>query len=50
MPELPEVETIVRELAPRIRGRRILSAEILHPRIARYCREDLSATLASLSS
>ena len=41
MPELPEVETIVRELAPRIRGRRIISAEILHPRTSRYSHHDV---------
>lgn len=46
MPELPEVETIVRELAPRITGRHILSAEILHLRIVRYCAADLSQRLA----
>lgn len=46
MPELPEVETIVRELAPRLRQRRIVVAEILHPRVTRYSRHDvaLSAT------
>jgi formamidopyrimidine-DNA glycosylase len=43
MPELPEVETIVRELAPKVRGRRIVSAEILHPRSARYSRHDIAA-------
>jgi formamidopyrimidine-DNA glycosylase len=43
MPELPEVETIVRELRPRLTGRHIAAAEILHPRIARFCREDISA-------
>lgn len=45
MPELPEVETIVRELAPRLQGRHIVSAEILHPRIARHSSEDISVTL-----
>jgi formamidopyrimidine-DNA glycosylase len=43
MPELPEVETIVRALAPRIQGRRILSAEILHPRTVRLSRHDVAA-------
>jgi formamidopyrimidine-DNA glycosylase len=33
MPELPEVETIARTLAPQIRGRKITSAAILHPRV-----------------
>jgi formamidopyrimidine-DNA glycosylase len=42
MPELPEVETIVRSLQPRIRGRRIVSAEILHPRIVRYSKHDVA--------
>ena len=32
MPELPEVETIRRQLAPLVVGRRITSAEILDPR------------------
>ncbi len=32
MPELPEVETIRRQLAPRVEGRRIDRAEILDPR------------------
>ena len=35
MPELPEVETIVRGLAPRLAGRRILAVEFLCPRIVR---------------
>lgn len=42
MPELPEVETIVRALAPQLRGRHILSAEILHPRIVRHSAEDVA--------
>ena len=46
MPELPEVETIVRELAPRIQGRHIVSAEILHPRAARYSKYDISVHAA----
>jgi formamidopyrimidine-DNA glycosylase len=46
VPELPEVETVVRELRPRLVNRRILSAEILHPRIARYCQLDMSSVLA----
>jgi formamidopyrimidine-DNA glycosylase len=32
MPELPEVETIRRQLAPHVEGRRIVRAEILDPR------------------
>ena len=45
MPELPEVETIVRELAPRIVGRHILSAEVLHPLIVRYSKVSLPERL-----
>jgi formamidopyrimidine-DNA glycosylase len=45
MPELPEVETIVRELAPRIVGRHILTAEVLHPLIVRYSRLSLPELL-----
>lgn len=46
MPELPEVETIVRELRPRLMGRHILSAEVLHPRIVRYSHADLASALS----
>src|SRR5437762_648187 len=35
MPELPEVETIVRGLAPRLAGRRILAAEFRCARVIR---------------
>ncbi|MHB1571434.1 MAG: bifunctional DNA-formamidopyrimidine glycosylase/DNA-(apurinic or apyrimidinic site) lyase [Solirubrobacteraceae bacterium] len=35
MPELPEVETIRRQLAPHLEGRRILEAQILDPRWTR---------------
>src|SRR5438034_394198 len=35
MPELPEVETIRRQLEPAVRGRRIESAEVLDPRWTR---------------
>src|SRR5437867_1299070 len=35
MPELPEVETIVRGLAPRLAGCRILAAEFRCPRVVR---------------
>jgi len=35
MPELPEVETIARQLAAAIAGRRILALEILDPRLGR---------------
>jgi len=33
MPELPEVETIVRQLQPHLAGRRIVSLEILDPKL-----------------
>jgi formamidopyrimidine-DNA glycosylase len=46
MPELPEVETIVRELRPRLTGRHIVSAEVLHPRITRFCTEDLGSVIS----
>lgn len=45
MPELPEVETIVRELTPRLRGRHILSVEVLQPRITRHSPQDIAAVL-----
>jgi formamidopyrimidine-DNA glycosylase len=45
MPELPEVETIVRELSPRLRGRHIVSVEVLQPRITRHSPQDVAAVL-----
>lgn len=50
MPELPEVETIVRGLTPRLAGRRILNAEFCGPEAAagRILRGDL-ASLAGLT-
>jgi formamidopyrimidine-DNA glycosylase len=45
MPELPEVETIVRELSPRLRGRHIVGVEILQPRIVRHSHEDVTTVL-----
>src|SRR5260370_27612200 len=36
MPELPEVETIVQALAPRLTGRHIVSAELLAPLVFRH--------------
>jgi formamidopyrimidine-DNA glycosylase len=42
MPELPEVETIRRQLAPAVEGRRILDVEILD---ARWTRPQLPATV-----
>ena len=35
MPELPEVETVRRSLAPALEGARIVSAVVRHPRLAR---------------
>ena len=46
MPELPEVETIARALAPRLRGRRIVSAEF---RCLRVLRGDPDSTAAGLA-
>ena len=46
MPELPEVETITRALAPRLRGRRIVSAEFNCPRVLIG---DADATAAGLA-
>ena len=37
MPELPEVETIVSALAPRLAGRRVISAEFLSSIVLRHC-------------
>ena len=45
MPELPEVETVVRSIA-RIAGRRIVSAEFTCPRILRGDPDEMSAALA----
>ena len=35
MPELPEVETIVRDLAPRLEGRRLSRPRLFHPHVLR---------------
>src|SRR5919206_3490582 len=43
MPELPEVETIRRHLAPHVEGRRLASVEVLDPR---WCRPLAPAELA----
>jgi formamidopyrimidine-DNA glycosylase len=45
MPELPEVETIVRELSPRLQGRHILTVEVLQPRITRHSKQDIATVL-----
>lgn len=37
MPELPEVETIVRELRPRLVGRRIRDAQFFSKQVLRHC-------------
>ncbi len=47
MPELPEVETIARSLGPRLRGRRIVSAEFRQSRLV--LRGDPDATSAGLA-
>ncbi|MFN2462920.1 MAG: bifunctional DNA-formamidopyrimidine glycosylase/DNA-(apurinic or apyrimidinic site) lyase [Candidatus Dormibacteria bacterium] len=36
MPELPEVETIVRDLRPHLLGHRVVSAEVAEPGVLRY--------------
>lgn len=46
MPELPEVETIARALAPRLRGRRIVSAEFRCLRVLHGDPDETSAALA----
>src|SRR5882757_9075013 len=46
MPELPEVETIVRTLAPRLQGRHIHFSEFLAPLVLRYNREPIAERLA----
>ncbi len=46
MPELPEVETISRQLAPLVEGRRLQAIEILDPRWSRpLAPEELAAAL-----
>jgi len=46
VPELPEVETIARALAPRLRGRRIVSAEFRCLRVLHGDPDETSAALA----
>jgi formamidopyrimidine-DNA glycosylase len=45
MPELPEVETVVRTLAPHVRGRLIVAARFLSPHAAGHRPEELAAHL-----
>lgn len=45
MPELPEVETVVRTLAPRVAGRRIVEARFLSGHAAGHRAEELSERL-----
>jgi formamidopyrimidine-DNA glycosylase len=45
MPELPEVETIVRDLRPYLLGRCIRSVEVLHSRVVRYSHHNLEDVL-----
>ena len=49
MPELPEVETVVRTVAPHLTGRRILSAEFRSPHVTPGNRRALAARLAGRS-
>ncbi len=44
MPELPEVETIRRALAPRLEGRRIAAADVRDPR---WCAPEAAASVAA---
>lgn len=46
MPELPEVETIVRDIAPRLEGRHIHSAEVFSPLVLRNNKGSLADALA----
>ena len=47
MPELPEVETYVRELEPMLRGRQILATEVRWPRtIANLSPEEFVVRIA----
>jgi len=48
VPELPEVETIVRSLAPKLAGRRVISASFLAARVMRGAPEPLLAGHAVL--
>lgn len=49
MPELPEVETIVRELATFLRGRRIVQARVMCARISRGSGAEIEKALAGAS-
>ncbi len=42
MPELPEVETILRGLKERVLGRRISAVEVLHPLVVRGSRDEFA--------
>jgi formamidopyrimidine-DNA glycosylase len=48
MPEMPEVETIVRELRPHVVGRTILDASVDWPRILAHPAEDIEGFRAGL--
>jgi len=50
MPELPEVETVVRSLAPHLPGRRILTAEFGSRHVTPGNRAELARKLADVSS
>lgn len=46
MPELPEVETIVRDIAPRLQGRHIQFAEVYSPLVLRNNKGSIAEALA----
>ena len=46
MPELPEVETVRRTIAPHVVGRRILAVDVREPRLRRPIAPDLARRLA----
>jgi formamidopyrimidine-DNA glycosylase len=48
LPELPEVETVVRELAPHLQGRRILDVEVDWARTIQQPQEDIDLFCATL--
>jgi len=48
MPELPEVETVVRQLDPLVTGRRLVAVEILDPKLEREDLCDLRGRIESI--
>ena len=49
VPELPEVETVRRQIAPVLEGATIVGAEILDPRLTRPVEPGLVAARSSVS-